>query len=103
MSGSCVDAVATSLARIASTDPIIHAWAHVATTDAYDQAQRLDQVSTPGPLHGVPIGVKDVIPCVGMPLGHGYPQGRTRYPRIDAACVAALRSNGAVVIGKTAT
>ena len=56
-----------------------------------------------GPLSGIPIGVKDVIDTAQMPSQYGSPAWAGHRPRADAACVAAARAAGAVVIGKTVT
>ena len=60
-----------------------------------------------GPLHGVPVGVKDIIDVAGMPTDGGsaylLEAGRRRVPVVDAGSVALLRRAGAVVVGKTRT
>lgn len=55
-----------------------------------------------GPLHGVPVTVKDWIDVGGLPCAGGQPSLAQRIPRTDAAAVARLRSAGAVVLAKTA-
>ena len=57
----------------------------------------------PGPLHGLPIGVKDVLDTADMPSEYGSPIWRGWRPRADAAAVAWARAAGAVAIGKTVT
>ncbi len=57
----------------------------------------------PGPLHGIPIGVKDVLDTCDMPSQYGSPIWSGWQPRADAAAVAAARAAGGVVIGKTVT
>lgn len=56
-----------------------------------------------GPLHGLPIGVKDVLDTADMPSEYGSPIWRGWHPRADAAAVAWARSAGGVVMGKTVT
>jgi amidase len=56
-----------------------------------------------GPLHGVPIGVKDIIDTVDLPTEMGSPIYKGHRPASDAACVATLRAAGAVILGKTIT
>jgi Asp-tRNA(Asn)/Glu-tRNA(Gln) amidotransferase A subunit family amidase len=56
-----------------------------------------------GPLHGVPVGIKDIIDTSDMPTENGSPVFAGRRPNRDAACVAALRAAGAVIMGKTVT
>ncbi len=60
-------------------------------------------VARPGPLHGLPIGVKDVLDTADLPSEYNSPIWRGHRPRADAACVAWARDAGAVVLGKTVT
>jgi Asp-tRNA(Asn)/Glu-tRNA(Gln) amidotransferase A subunit family amidase len=87
------------LARIAEREPVIRAFAHL---DA-GAALRAAQSAADGRLHGVPVGVKDVIDVAGMPTGQGSPIWADWRPRADAASVAWVRAAGAVVLGKTVT
>src|SRR5438477_1245522 len=59
--------------------------------------------ATLGPLHGVPIGVKDIIDVAGMPTTAGARAFAHTRPTRDATCVARLRAAGAIVLGKTHT
>ena len=56
-----------------------------------------------GPLHGIPVAVKDMIDVAGLPTGLGSRLYGTRIAERDADCVAAVRAAGAIVIGKTTT
>ena len=56
-----------------------------------------------GPLHGIPVGIKDVIDTADMPTEYGSSIYRGHHPNADSACVALLRLAGAVILGKTAT
>ena len=56
-----------------------------------------------GPLHGVPVAIKDIIDTADYPTEFGSPLGAGRRPRSDATVVAKLRAAGAVIIGKTVT
>jgi Asp-tRNA(Asn)/Glu-tRNA(Gln) amidotransferase A subunit family amidase len=87
------------LARIAEREPSVRAFAWF---DA-DAARRGAAVARPGPLHGLPIGVKDVLDTSDMPSEYGSPIWRGWRPRADAAAVAWARAAGGVVIGKTVT
>jgi Asp-tRNA(Asn)/Glu-tRNA(Gln) amidotransferase A subunit family amidase len=104
---SARDAVEACLARIAERDPIIHAFAHIDPDHARAQADALDRHRKAGralgPLHGVPVGVKDIIDTRDYPTENGTPIDSGRRPRQDATIVARLRAAGAVVIGKTVT
>ena len=85
------------LARIAAREPEVRAFTHLDP----DQARRSAAAASPGPLHGLPIGVKDVLDTSDMPNEYGSPIWRGWRPRADAAAVAWARAAGAVVIGKT--
>ena len=87
------------LDRVTAREPIVRAFAHLdpAAARAAAAAERL------GPLHGVPVGVKDVLDTSDMPTSYGSPIYRGHRPRADAAAVAWTRAAGGVVIGKTVT
>ncbi len=85
------------LGRIAAREGTIRAFAWL------DPALVRRSVPAQGPLAGMPIGVKDVIDTADMPSQYGSPIWAGHRPRSDAACVAAARAAGAVVIGKTVT
>ncbi|MCW5605285.1 MAG: amidase, partial [Burkholderiales bacterium] len=92
------------LERIEKREPQVKAWASHDPELALRQARDLDRASIPaGPLHGVPIGVKDVLDTVDLPTGYGSPIYRGFRPRWDAACVARARALGGVLLGKCET
>jgi amidase len=91
------------LARIAAREPAVHAWATVDAELALKQARDLDRGGARGPLHGVPIGVKDIIDTADLPTEMGSPIYRGHKASADAACVALVRAAGAVILGKTVT
>ncbi|MBZ0139564.1 MAG: amidase, partial [Pseudorhodoplanes sp.] len=99
--------VTDCLRRVAATDEAIEAWAFLDPELAMMQAENADlhrQKGNPtGPLHGVPVGVKDIFDTADMPteFGSRYWAGRT--PRRDSAAVSKLRAAGAVIMGKTVT
>src|SRR6266513_3117798 len=66
-------------------------------------ARRLDAEPPRGPLHGLPIAVKDLIDTVDMPTAYGSAIYRGHRPTADASCVALARAAGAIVLGKTVT
>lgn len=88
-----------SLARIADREPTVHAFAFLDPSAARTSAS----TALPGPLHGLPLGVKDVLDTADMPSEYGSPIWHGWRPRADAAAVAAARAAGAAVIGKTVT
>jgi Asp-tRNA(Asn)/Glu-tRNA(Gln) amidotransferase A subunit family amidase len=100
---TCEDVVKNCLTRIDAREKDIHAWATVDADFALRQAHDLDRSPTRGPLHGVPIGVKDIIDTADLPTEMGSPIYRGHRPMADAACVALVRAAGAVILGKTVT
>jgi Asp-tRNA(Asn)/Glu-tRNA(Gln) amidotransferase A subunit family amidase len=95
--------VSACLERIRSREPEVHAWAYVDEKQALEQARRLDTEKPRSPLHGVPVGIKDVIDTADMPTEYNSPIYRGHRPKWDAACVALLRQAGCVILGKTVT
>lgn len=92
------------LDRIEARDPVIRAWAFMDPELALAQARACDRaVDRLGPLHGVPIGIKDIIETCDMPTQMGSPIYDGNQTRNDAACVALMRAAGAVILGKTVT
>jgi aspartyl-tRNA(Asn)/glutamyl-tRNA(Gln) amidotransferase subunit A len=103
-----VDVVRSVLERLAVTEPLLHAWVEVARDDALASAAEAEAEMTRGfdrgPLHGVPIGVKDIFDVAGMPTRCGSAARDDAPPAArDAAAVAAMRRAGAIVLGKTVT
>src|SRR5712664_425093 len=99
--------VAACLARVRETDPRIEAWAFLDPDHALGQARAADEFRLSGapigPLHGVPIGIKDIIDTADVPTENGSVLHAGRTPSRDAAVVALLRAAGAVIMGKTVT
>src|SRR6266446_6525739 len=91
------------LERIEGREPIIHAWVNFDPDLALRQARELDRGPNRGALHGVPIGVKDIIDTADLPTEMGSPIYRGHRAFCDAACVALVRGAGAVILGKTVT
>ena len=99
--------VGDCIRRIAEADGAVQAWAFLDPDHAMRQAEAADEHRRHGrdvgPLHGVPIAVKDVFDTSDMPTEFGSPLWAGRTPRRDAAAVARLRAAGAVIMGKTVT
>ena len=95
--------IEASLARIDERDGHIQAWTHVAREQARAVARARDGERLRGPLHGIPIAVKDVIDTHDMPTEYGSPIYRGHRPHRDASCVALVRAAGGIVLGKTVT
>ncbi len=91
------------LDRIERRDPEIRAWTHVDRDLVLGQARARDAQAERGPLHGVPIGVKDVIFTRDMPTTYNSPHFDGFFPKLDAASVSVLRAAGAIIIGKNDT
>jgi Asp-tRNA(Asn)/Glu-tRNA(Gln) amidotransferase A subunit family amidase len=94
-----IELMEACLTRIAERDPAVRAFACFEP----DHARRGAEASRPGLLHGLPIGVKDVLDTGDLPSEYGSPIWRGWRPRADAAAVAWARQAGGVVIGKTVT
>lgn len=95
--------VGACLQRVAAREPLIRAFAHIDAEAVLAEARSRDGEASRGPLHGIPVAVKDVIDVAGMPTQHGSPLYSGFRPAQDADCVALLRAAGAVPIGKTET
>jgi Asp-tRNA(Asn)/Glu-tRNA(Gln) amidotransferase A subunit family amidase len=91
------------LKRIEARESEIHAWAYLDPELALKQARDRDRERPRSPLHGVPVGIKDVIDTADMPTACNSPIYSGRRPIADAACVALLRNAGCVILGKTVT
>ena len=95
------------LSRIAVREPEVQAWACVDADLAMNHAGMLDsyrQTGRPlGPLHGLPVGIKDIIDTQDLPTENGNALDAGRRPSDDAWLVARLRAAGAVILGKTVT
>src|SRR5499426_580285 len=104
---SPVDLVEGCLARIDALDGALLAWAHVDAAGAQAVAREREAEARGGrlrgPLHGVPVGVKDIFDVAGMPTTGGARAFAHTRPTADAAAVARIRAAGAIVLGKTVT
>lgn len=102
---SSVDLVQACLDRIGD-DPL-RAWAHIQPDLALAQAQEMDRIRESGramgALHGVPVGLKDIVDTKQMPTESGTPAHKGRMPEANATVVDLLREAGAVIMGKTKT
>jgi len=95
------------LARIREVDANVEAWAYLDPEHALKQARARDQDRSEGqptgPLHGIPVGIKDIFDTADMPTEDGSVLHSGRTPAHDATPVAMLRAAGAVILGKTVT
>lgn len=95
--------VRACFARIEQRENTVHAWTALQKQAALERAQTLDRGALRGPLHGLPIGVKDLFDTADLPTRYGSPIYERHRPGLDAASVAQCREAGAIVIGKTVT
>src|SRR5450432_3837928 len=94
------------LDRVAARDSVVRAFAYLDPKRALAEARLRDRArrsGSPGPLNGLPFGVKDIIETHDMPTHYGSPIHAGYRPSADAACVALAREAGAVMLGKTVT
>ncbi len=95
--------VKACLEHIESREADVQAWAFLDPDAALRQARAADLQPARGLLHGLPIGVKDLIDTVDLPTSYGSPIYSGHRPAWDAPCVALARAAGGVVMGKTVT
>ncbi len=102
-----VQVVQACLEQIKAREPAVIAWAYLNEELAIKQAQAADAAAEEGgvlgPLHGVPVGLKDIIDTADMPTARGSDYFEGRRPANDATVVSLLRNAGAVILGKTVT
>jgi len=91
------------LARIDAHEAAVGAWQFLDRAAVRRAAAALDHGPVRGVLHGIPVGIKDIIDVAGWPTGCGSSVYADRIAQRDAACVARLRAAGALIIGKTVT
>ena len=89
------------LDRIAEREAEVHAFVHLDPDAALAQARALDSGPWRGPLHGLPLGVKDLFDTADMPTGYGSAVYAGHRPAADAAAVTLCREAGALLSGKT--
>ena len=100
---TCEQVARSCIERVKQRDAVVKAWSYFDPDLILQQAQELDTRSHRGPLHGVPVGIKDIIDTYDMPTEMGSPIYRGHRPASDASCVALLRAAGALIFGKTVT
>ena len=104
---SSEELVAACIARIRAEEERVQAWAFFDAEHALGQARAADlrrrEGKPLGPLHGIPVGIKDIIDTDDMPTEDGTVLHAGRTPVADASAVARLRAAGAIIMGKTVT
>ena len=95
------------LQEVERMEPVVGAWTCLDADHLLRQADEADRAlaagAVAGPLHGVPVGVKDIIDTADLPTENGTVLHAGRQPTRDAAVVARLRASGALLMGKTVT
>jgi Asp-tRNA(Asn)/Glu-tRNA(Gln) amidotransferase A subunit family amidase len=101
------DLAKACLARIEASEPEVQAWAWLDSDHVLAQAARLDAFRASGrpigPLHGLPVGIKDIIDTAKIPTENGTALDAGRIPTKDAFVIGRLKQAGAVIMGKTVT
>ena len=104
---TAISVMEACLARIAAREPEVKAWSFLDADLARERAWQADKWQAAGfplaPLHGLPVGVKDVFDTSDMPSEYGSESLRGRRPTDDADAVSVLLGGGALIIGKTST
>jgi Asp-tRNA(Asn)/Glu-tRNA(Gln) amidotransferase A subunit family amidase len=104
---TCVSVVEQCLAQIDAWESKVQAWVSVDRDGALARARELDSElaagKVRGPLHGIPLGIKDLFDVAGWPTLAGAPWLRSVPAVTDAPVVARLRKAGAIILGKTVT
>ena len=95
--------VQACLDRIDEREEAVQAWTFIDPELALAEARQRDTEERKGPLHGIPVGVKDIIDTADMPTEYGSPIYKDVRPPWDANCVAQVRAAGGVILGKTVT
>jgi len=99
--------VQACLERIEQVEPMVQAWTFLDPEHALAQARAADELrqtgQSTGPLHGLPVGIKDIMDTADMPTENGTVLHKGRMVRQDAWVVSRLRAAGAVILGKTVT
>lgn len=93
--------------RVAEREADVQAWVHLDPENVRAAARAADERRrdghAPGPLNGIPVGIKDIIATADMPTQNGCAYYKDHQPERDAGCIAQLRGAGAIIMGKTVT
>ncbi|HLJ58404.1 MAG TPA: amidase [bacterium] len=100
---SPVELLDSTLGHIERVEPRVLAWARLRPEEARRQAERLGATAAIGPLHGIPVGVKDIFYTAGIETSCGSRIMAGFVPTYDATTVVRLREAGAILLGKTHT
>ncbi|MFL6138164.1 MAG: amidase [Frankiaceae bacterium] len=102
---SPVELMSACLDRIERRNPAVNAFVTLCADEALDRARQAERAVAAGewlgPLHGLPVGVKDLDPVAGVRTTRGSRLFANDVPQQTALCIARLQSAGAIVVGKT--
>ncbi len=102
-----IELVEQCLDRIDALEERLQAWVIVDSDGARQAAEQLGREAAEGhfrgPLHGIPLGIKDIFDMAGFPTEAGSPLRQQHTARVDAPAVRSLRQAGAILLGKTVT
>jgi aspartyl-tRNA(Asn)/glutamyl-tRNA(Gln) amidotransferase subunit A len=104
---SCGDVLERCRSKLREFEPSVQAWVRIGGDELERVAESLDHELQHGrwrgPLHGIPIGVKDIYNVAGQPTAAGIPNREVETAYGDATMVERLRDAGAIIVGKTVT
>jgi amidase len=95
--------VEACLAQIDKREPQVRARVNIDRAKVMAAAKACDASPPRGKLHGVPVGVKDIIDTADLPTEYGSPIYAGNRPAWDAACIALVKKAGGIIMGKTVT
>jgi amidase len=95
--------VRACLDRIEAREASVHAWTFIDPDAAIAAARACDRAPSRGPLHGIPVGIKDLIDTADMPTTYGSRIYSGWRPKVDASAITLLKRAGAIMLGKTVT
>ena len=100
---SAAQLVDECLAQIEKLEPKVKAWVSVDAAGSRKLARELDAEAAAGryrgPLHGIPLGIKDIVDMAGLPTLAGSPLRKGHVAAADAPIVTRLRAAGAILLG----
>lgn len=100
---TCEAFAAANIERIRQREKTVMAWACCDPDRVLEKARELDRVSPKALLHGIPVGIKDVVDTIDSPTEYGSPIYKGHHAAWDASCVSLIRSHGGIIMGKTVT
>lgn len=98
-----VELVESCLSRIDNRESSVRAWQSLDRESVLQQARDLDLQEKNRPLHGVPVGIKDIVDTDELPTTYGSPIYTGHRPGKNADCISRLKEAGAIILGKTVT